>query len=370
MGASPVYSPDFIRQVVADYKELGSTRKAQQKYPGLSIGTISRWARGLGQAILVQGPGAAEEPIEEEASHPSVEYLDNKISEVTPWEILDAIETMQGVVGKSGNGQHDARVKITTDEPIVLVFSGDWHLGSHATDHKSWRRDLQTIVDTDHVFVVVTGDEIDNFHGFKSVGAVLGQVIPPKLQKRLLASIFVELAKRKKIVARTWGNHLEDFDDRVFGGDVADYNDLMPYLKDDGRLYLDVGGFEYRIYVKHHFRNHSNMNKTHGAKQAVRFDWPEADIAASGHTHDGNAIEIWRHGDLEKVVVKTGAYKTDDTYSMRYFGRSTVGIPSLVLWPGERKIVPFSRLDDAIAFRDAMSRPAPDNVVPFRRAAA
>jgi hypothetical protein len=54
VGASPVYSPEFIQRVLVDIKERGPREAARIHH--LSHSTTSKWGRGLGQAAITVPP--------------------------------------------------------------------------------------------------------------------------------------------------------------------------------------------------------------------------------------------------------------------------------------------------------------------------
>lgn len=283
-------------------------------------------------------------------------FQDLKVSEMDWRDALGAIRAVQAVVRAADNGQSEARVSIDADEPIVLCPTADWHLGSLAVDYDAFEHNIDFVLGTPHLYLLSVGDDIDNFTGFRSVAAVLGQGVPPKVQKRMLGGIMDELLAAGKLVARTWGNHDADFDDRVFGGAIEAFNDRVPWLKDDGRLYLTVGGAEYNVYAKHTFPGYSYLNVNHGAKRAVRMDWPDADLLISGHTHNGPEMDHFLHDGRIRLAMKVPTVKTSDTYSKRWFGRSVSGLQGIVLFPREKRWVAFHHAEDAVLYRDAVAR--------------
>ena len=53
-----------------------------------------------------------------------------------------------------------------------------------------------------------------------------------------------------------------------------------------------------------------------------------------------------QNGTCQKIY----AYKENDTYSQRYFGRGIIGTPTSVLFPKEKLIVPFKNAELAVRF--------------------
>lgn len=361
--------PPEIRAEVLAYRRAHGPAAAEERFR-VSTSTQRRWARDAGEEPLLPTPDpervrqAAHEyakadqaipldPSEASFLHEHPEFTDKKIARLDVWETFAAVEAMQEVVGGSGTGQHDARVSIPATEPIILLPTADWHMGSYATTHAELREYLQRVMSIPGCYLLLLGDHIDNFQAnFKSAAAVFSQVIPPQIQRRLFGKILRELVAKGKVVARTWGNHDSDFSERVAGGIDIDGEELLPYLKTMGRLYLTVGDTEYRVFASHTFPGKSYLHVGHQNKRAVRMLWPEAHIVLSGHTHSGPEHEQFWHGDQPVVSATCGTAKTDDTYSKRYYGRSRWSDQALVLHHDTMEVVPFRTLDQALIYRD------------------
>ena len=290
--------------------------------------------------------------IESDDQHIPAQFLDNKTGSVDIWEYLRVAREVQAVADKASVGQHEARVKIETDRPVVIVPTGDWHFASYSTDHQELEDQLRYVLDTPHLYLIDLGDNIENFTAFKSVGAVINQVLPPALQKEWYKAVLTKMVSEGKILARTWSNHVEEFDERIWGGQVQEFNRLVPYLKDDGRLFLTVGDTEYKIWAKHVAPGRSIYNVNHGNKRAARFEWTEADIYVSAHTHDGPEHDVFIQDGRPKLAMKVPTTKVWSTWSRRYFGRCLPGMQGIVLHPDQHKIVPFYNVEDAVGYRD------------------
>lgn len=318
---------------------------AKERY-GIPTPTVRHWRR------IYKSREAKE--------HVLPEFLDLKISSLSWREALTTIRQEQDLVSKADVGQHEATVKISTDDPIILVPTADWHLGSLGTDYGAFERDLDFILQTPNLYLIDVGDGIDNFHNFKSAEAVLGQAIPPKVQRLLLEKILEELVNQGKLIARTWSNHMEGFDERVFGGSIDRINELCPYLKDDGRLHLTVGETTYHIMAKHIFSGKSIYHVNQGAKRSARLEWPDADILISAHTHDGPEFDFFNYNGRKVLAAKVGTYKVNDSHARRYRGPSpTNSTQGIVLFPEMRKIVPFDDVRDAVRYKASFTQVQP-----------
>lgn len=332
----------------------------------LAAGTIRRWQALLGLRDPVPGMHLTPEQINQARAaqreqpvalrqhvHPA--YPDLRIPSMELGEVFDALAAMQEVVEKATPGQDEATVVIETTEPIVEVLTADWHLGAPGTDYRRFRDDLDFFCEADHLYATVVGDELENFVSFKSQKAMLGQLIEPTLQDRMLDLIYERLMKAGKIIGRTHGNHVQGFNERVYGGNDKWYVDA-PYFPGSGKLWLQVGQEKYPHYLNHKFRGSSIYNAVHGAMRAARFEWDPALILCDAHTHDGLQYARFRDGDRIKYAIKLGTYKTrGDTYAQRFFGSSGFyGVAALVFWPDRQQFRLFEDVREAMLFRSAL----------------
>lgn len=349
---------------MSQVRDAGFRQAALQRARALRAQGVARWQQqtseelGVGTNTLRVWMRADEAddtprqiPLPLEDAHTFPEFDDKKFAKLDIWEAFDAIEKLQGVVGDSSTGQHDAKVTIQTEQPIILLPTSDWHLGSYATDYASFRKYLDLVLNTPNAYLLLLGDAVDNFPAsFKSAAAVFSQVIPPQIQHRVYTKILVELAVRGKIIARTWGNHEEMTERHGGGGADYAYDELLPYLKTMGRLRLTVGATEYKVFASHTFPGKSYLHANHQNKRAVRFLWPEADMALSGDTHQGPEHEEFIHDGRHRISVLCGTFKTDDTYSKRYYGNAQKSDQAIVLFPDRHHMVPFRCMADALIY--------------------
>jgi hypothetical protein len=352
---------DAEKAEILAYRRQHGAAKTEVEH-GVSGATMRRWARDLGESPLhadrlrqaAHELGKADKAIPTEAAflHAHPEFTDKKVASLDVWGMFDLIEGMQQSVSESSPGQDAARVTIPATEPVIVLPTADWHLGSYASSHVELRKYIKRVLATDGCYLMLLGDEVESFpSSFKSAAAVFGQVIPPKIQHRLLSGILHELHRAGRIVARTWGNH-NLMGEAGIGGADYDYETLVPYLKTMGKLYLTVGSVEYRIFASHTFSGKSYLHVGHQNKRAVRMTWPDADVVLSGHTHSGPEHEQFWHDERPIVSATVGTAKIDDSYSKRYYGQSRWSDQALVLHHDTREVVPFRTFDQALTYRD------------------
>jgi transposase-like protein len=348
------YSAQERAEAIAICAKVGSNIAAERT--GIAASTIRKWM----QEERRNQAGAAKHEYRHDVGgdlgpgHVRPSYPDLRIPTMDMEEVFDLLEQHQAVVAKATPGQDEATVVIETTEPVVEVLTSDWHLGAPGTDYKRFRADLDYFCSAPFLYETVVGDEIDNFIAFKSQKAMLGQIIEPSLQDRLLELVYERLMKAGKIIGRTHGNHLQGFNERVYGGDDKWYVDA-PYFPGTGKLWLKVGQETYAHYLNHKFRGHSMYNAVHGAMRAARFEWDPAEILCDGHTHDGLQYARFRDGDRIKYAIKLGTYKTRDTHGQRHYGSGGFyGVVAIVFWPDQHQFRLFEDVREAMLFRSAL----------------
>lgn len=241
--------------------------------------------------------------------------------------------------------------EITTDVPIALTFTADWHLGE-GTDWNAFDADINTIRDTDGLFAYAGGDLKENIMQPSKMGSSFTQdrlVVQNALMFRTLEKI------QSKIVALGSGNH--DWEKLLTGADtVASLaRSLKVVYTDVGGLFkLKVGNQEYKIFRTHKYRFNSSLNLCHTAKQCWRFGEFDADIVVVEHQHQA-AVEPFNGHGVERIAVRTGTYKIYDDYARKHgFYSLKVNNPTVILFPDKRKIIPFLHMDEALICLNAL----------------
>ena len=318
---------DELKQEIYQYVMSGhSYRQARDKF-GKSVGMVAKIVKG---------------------GNP--EFPDLKTTSVDWREVFDHCDDTKKLNSKASNSQIAATIPIKTGRPFAITFSADWHLGSMAVDHKELRSHIEKILSTDDLFMFTCGDEIDNFLHFRSIMPILSQSIPPKLQVKVLKQIFDELLEAHKLKCTCWGNHTSERTEKDGGFDVMEQlaENRVPYFGGKGIATIDTGKIKYEILLTHKSRYSSFLNKLHGNKREFQLYWP-AQVVVTAHTHNPD-FETYNHYRNQNFLVKPGTFKTDDTYSSRYWESGILGTPTLVFYPDHNEIVPFLTVDQAVKF--------------------
>jgi len=290
-------------------------------------------------------------------------FSDKKQKDNPDWrEWAELAKETQHFGQRIDDSQRIAHIKIETDVPIALMFSGDWHLGGDGVDYTAWVEDIEYLLSTPNLYMAEVGDDRENMRSFRVLSAVLNQVLSPKQQAHMLRGVVEELTANDKLIAKVGGNHDDEFDQRLFGESLQGYlleKMKAPRFKNRGLVYLTVGEVEYTLLLFHKSRFKSFLRKAHGAMREQQLSFP-ADIIAGGHDHEPG-MEHGEHYRLAKdagetfggeyVLIKVGTYQ-DSEYGWRYFHNGGFACNyTTVLFPDQKRIIPFA--DPRLAVRFA-----------------
>jgi hypothetical protein len=259
-----------------------------------------------------------------------------------------------------GNLHHE--VDVITDEPIIVCFPSDWHIGNKGTDHRKLRDDVNLIASHPRVYCAVGGDPCDNFIWESMIHASRSQAIHPPDQWRIFRSLTRKLVESQSLLWVSSGNH------DAWTTQAAGLDPVMAYLldipvvhtKEGGFIHLRVGNQIYVIFRKHKpVKSKSGKNPLHFLKEMLRNDTPiEFDIGVSEHIHEPvyEKFEYRPGSKIDRVVIACGTYKLKDPYAqdLGYFGGG-YGVPAVILYPDRRRMIPFMSISEALEALDGVS---------------
>lgn len=223
------------------------------------------------------------------------------------------------------------------------------HLGSIAVDYSIFLEFTKMILEIPNFYIVLVGDDIDNFVNFKNMLAIHQQIISPAEQDAFFESWLNEV--QHKILFATWGNHAE-FDEKYTGknSSKAILNKRVIYFNGIGKAVLQINKTAYSIAVTHRTRYFSQINRLHGIKRMARETIQGCDIYIAGDRHDP-AFEFLHEGGNWQVMIQLGTFKTNDSYSKRYFAYKTSPImPCVILSTKEKTMTPVRTWQEAVNF--------------------
>jgi predicted phosphodiesterase len=235
--------------------------------------------------------------------------------------------------------------------PIALALMTDSHYGSIRSNTQLINRHLQIIDETPNFYLAHDGDHVNNFN------AALGRLatgmfedpVHPQIVSRAWAEKLKALDDKNKIAVLGFGNH-DDFAEHA-GQDWYDTflgKMKCPIFTSGGLLHILVGGQHYEMAMTHEYWGVSKLNPTNACKRFLEHEYPTADIAFLGHTHQSEGLQFER-GGIKRVAVIGGTYKDEDIYARKRGIGGRSGTPGWVifLYPDVKKMQLFSDIEVA-----------------------
>lgn len=232
--------------------------------------------------------------------------------------------------------------------PVGIVFTGDWHCGAAGVDYPRLRADLDAVAATPGCYAVGMGDWVEGVTlDVKAAGSLFSGVMnEPGWQESYVLT-------RARLLQGRWVAILSGNHDTMVGrrtgitrmDQLAAELHAPHFTEGGGTIHVHVGGERYVVMVKH---NHGAkaLNTTNAQRRAwdELGEWELADVVVLAHLHF-NDLQIATRKGQRVVYLRSGTYKTADSYARDHGWKSEVGTPLCIFLPGERKVIPF-RGDD------------------------
>jgi len=274
-------------------------------------------------------------------------FVDWEPPENVDWrEWFDAWENVLELHKRMDPTQEILTIDLSTStEPIAIAFASDLHMGGGFTNHAAIRKTIEYIIETDGLYLGITGDSIEGFlPGVNPSEAVENQTASVKGQLGALNSLVQELSDRKKFLWMTYGEHDGKWWEKAVGVNMIKWecHDRVPYFTGRGIIRLLLGDQEYFICVNHRERFQSQWNKVHPARRQYERMFP-ADVNATAHLHSPAYACEHHYDDLRRMglnlggkhwMIQSGTFKTGpDPYTIRGWTRGILGVPTVVFQP-------------------------------------
>ena len=236
-------------------------------------------------------------------------------------------------------------VKLGND-PVGICFVSDQHISAqNSVCLKRMREDAELIASTDGLFACLGGDGVDNHVKHRS--ALLAARSTPGDQW-LLYEYYMGLFAHK-ILAMISGNH-DAWTEGFAGLDMVNWiakKNRICYAPAEAHLNVDVGGCDYLISFRHQYRMNSSFNETHAVKQWLRHGDTPFDVGCVCHHHTPAMEECLIMGE-HRIFCRPGSYQITSSPSRQYgYNLTTPTCPTVVFYPGERRLVGFYSVQDA-----------------------
>ena len=356
-----VYTDQDLLLELKEKMEIYGENITKRKYIEIGKYSIQTLQRRFGSWSKAKGRTKEFGKESKPETKDTIQFPDLKESEFNIWEWFDLLKTHRRLDQKAKVTQDVATIDFSkATEPIAISYSSDWHLGSLSVDYDTFVDNIKYLLKTPNLFMAVVGDTIENFIEFKNKSAIFGQGITPQRQHQLLMGILKELINAKKLLYVGWGDHDVVFDEKIKGYDDLQYvnENGVPFLAAKGLVVLKVGKNEYTNTVVHRSLYNSFLNEQHASSREYQLFFP-ADITITAHKHNPGFAQrqfypIARQAGYnfggKSILLRTGTYKIDDTYSMRHWNRGIIGTPTVIYRPDVHDFDVFESAEKAVKF--------------------
>lgn len=242
------------------------------------------------------------------------------------------------------------QITIDTDSPIGLCFPSDWHVGGSGVLYAMLRRDNILMSSHARMYSILGGDWGNNFVINELLHAGESDIFRAGEQQK---TVFERELSILDPLAVGVGNH-DGWLRRVSGLDPANtwLGSMRPYaIEEGGVIELTVGNILYRVWRRHKPRRRRADDPCFSVQWEYRNGNTDFDIGVLEHDHVPWVGRFNGHtrddGSTDRVAIRTGTYKTTDSYAIEngyQFGSHK--IPSVVLWPDKRRMMPVLGLED------------------------
>jgi hypothetical protein len=322
---------DKAQEFAADTLEL-STRELAKKW-GIAISTVKDWRLD------------AKERLELEVGYGSkLKFLDRKEG-ATPADEAEMWSMMAQLSAKRDQtrlAQDHLSIEVPGNQPVAFGFFGDMHTGVEGVLYDEMDADFDALAAAEGVYAVGNGDYAHNPKAKTKPGENLYRMIIPDPDVQYRMAMYQIRKLEGKLAGLIKGCH-DDWDAQIAGFErVASMCQELDcaYLGHGAVIEVKLGTQVYRLLARHKYKFESSINITNAQRRAWEsIDQADAVIFAHLH-HNVSHIEPRSNGDV--IYMRSGSYFHWDEFGMKighYKGQR--GIPLLVLYPDQHRIVPF-----------------------------
>ena len=331
-----------------------------------------KYQRLIGRRDIIPEPEPVEiDEVDEEVHKLFQPEFEKKTKKPPSWpDLLQlALETKKAF-DSTEPAQDVAQVKLKGNPPPIVIYAGDFHLGSRATNYVRWLYEMVLILKTANTFLIDLGDDRENMRSFRHLKAVISQVLPPQLQAQLIVSFTKEMVSKKKLLAKIGGTHDMKFDERIAGEMLLKWvyqQEEIAFFENKGILdiIVDFDGEEksFPNLLFHQSRYHSFLSTLHANRREYQLTFP-GKVVAGAHNHVPGAEIYYHYGALEQMGydiggfswnIKVGPFINEDnqfTDLGALYHKTTTFCPACVYT--KQGIVLLPTLRDALAYRASL----------------
>lgn len=228
------------------------------------------------------------------------------------------------------------------DGPIGIAVLADIHWGSDFVDYDALDRDIETIRETEGLYVLLGGDAIDN--SIKHLASIISQNMPPSFQWEWYGELIKRLAP--KLVGVVGGNH-EAWTFLLTGYDplkqISRMQDVL-YDPDELAMQIHVGEQSYRWLLRHKYRYNSTLNASNSVKRMYDMH-AHFDVGVVCDKHE-YTCESFSRDNTMRWAVRPGSYQITSGFARgRGFQNATPVSPVMVMCPDRRNFHGFQTVE-------------------------
>lgn len=258
-----------------------------------------------------------EHPSQQKPPTVSVQGVTPAYEEINEDDIWEQAVLKSRRVREINGRRHDQHITFSHG-PVCLVFLADLHLGDTGVDYERLDDDIETIVETPGMYVVLVGDALNNFIVGRLKDIRMGAEFSISEEWVMVKRVLRKLAP--KMIMSVSGNH----DLWTFALTAVDYleeihariNPDILYSKYDNQVTVSVGEEAHVLRARHKWKGYSQYNPTHGVEWAAKFDkGRHFDIGIAAHTHVSGLYRQFNNGGKTGHAIICGSYKIFDWYA-------------------------------------------------------
>jgi len=251
--------------------------------------------------------------------------------------------------------QTTATIIIDTDLPIGLNLTGDWHTGHIGTDYGALDYHTGLMATVDGFKNAVLGDMKDNYISSGPRGGQHEAQFKPGTQDLVAMRYARKIGHNTLWILEGCHDHWDvQQGHESFVATIAKEVDAVN-LWHGGLVRLRVGNITYTIATRHKYWGESKLNSTNTQRNLFR-DLGNPDIVAVGHKHYPDVHHTTK-ANKQPIFIRCGAYKVREDYGQRLGGYSAIpAVPTVILYPDQKKMVPFMEIEDAAKWLESERR--------------
>ncbi len=267
--------------------------------------------------------------------------------------MLGAVKILQTAKVKLNIKQVKATIRLNETKPFGIAYTGDWHVGSDGTDYNLLDEEQRMIRDTEGLYMIGQGDYREN--AIKHKGSHFGEIIQPGMQDKIVVDMMTDLADKALALIQGCHDTWESTDtDRSLMDELCAVSQSL-HLWHGGEIVIKAEEEEYLLRCRHKFRFQSSLNSENAMRRLMEVFGP-CDVASEGHLHNPYTTMKFLMGQ-DRVLLRSGSCKVWDGYGQQGgFGEGIPGVPVVIFYPTEHRMLQFTHIKPAIEVLKSLRR--------------